>query len=104
MKAVNRLPEAPQQARLRPRRALPKAGGYTLRGRESLGLKATLARTVPATTNRRISLPHNPAGVEEWAAGGIRRMWGLGVQRPPGGNLGLIGVFLVRQCGSKRRY
>ena len=54
----------------------PKAGGYTLRGRESLGLKAALARTVPATTNRRISLPHNPAGVEEWAAGGIRRAGG----------------------------
>ena len=46
----------------------PKAGGYTLRGRESLGLKAALARTVPATTNRRISLPHNPAWVEGWAA------------------------------------
>ena len=45
----------------------PKAGGYTLLGRESLGLKAALARTVPATTNGPISLPHNPVWVEEWA-------------------------------------
>ena len=54
----------------------PKAGGYTLRGRESLGLKSALARTVPATTNRQISLPHNPVGVEEWAVGGIGRVGG----------------------------
>ena len=54
----------------------PKAGGYTLRGCESLGLKSALARTVPATTNRQISLPHNPVAVEEWAGRGIRRKGG----------------------------